>query len=153
MKTPVTFALWALKPLVTLGLVVAFVAAGVGEGSGDSGSGNGVAIAIALVGGFLNVWHYALLKRAAPTLARPEALRTGGGLFGLIRHPMYLGELILGLGLALGVGGGVAVAVWAANAGLVAVLTVLEDRQMARSFGERHRQWCAGTKRLLPGVF
>ena len=44
--------------------------------------------------------HFTILKRANPLLNRPGRLVQNKGLFRWIRHPMYMGEMLLDLGLA-----------------------------------------------------
>lgn len=76
------------------------------------------------------------------------------GLYGLVRHPSYLGGLIayLGFGLALGN--------WLSALALMAITTPLylyriheEDAAMLAAFGDTYRAYSARTKRLIPWVY
>ena len=66
---------------------------------------------VALLGGLIHLYHYLLLKRANKGLDPPQNLVTKGGLFPWLRHPMYLGDLLILSGLLwlhpnnMGVGG------------------------------------------------
>jgi len=76
------------------------------------------------------------------------------GLYGIVRHPSYLGALIayLGLGLALGN--------WLSLAVIIGIVPCLylyriheEDAAMLAAFGDVYRAYCARTKRLIPWVY
>ena len=76
------------------------------------------------------------------------------GLYGLVRHPSYLGALIayLGLGLALGN--------WLSVALIIGIVPCLylyriheEDAAMLAAFGDAYRVYCTRTKRLIPWVY
>jgi protein-S-isoprenylcysteine O-methyltransferase Ste14 len=76
-----------------------------------------------------------------------------GGPFTFVRHPIYLGILLIAIGTA----------VWAptvmvvTGAALVALACDLrgraEERLLVETFGERYREYRARTKRFLPGVY
>lgn len=106
--------------------------------------------ALVLAGAACNLWHYAVLKRGAGELGDPRALVMHGGLFRWIRHPMYVGDLVLAGGLA-------ALAPSALAGGLYAVLAIAivktalcEDAMMRARFGEDFDHWAEGTGLLLP---
>jgi len=76
------------------------------------------------------------------------------GLYGLVRHPSYLGALIsyLGLGLALGN--------WLSLVVIIGIVPCLylyriheEDAAMLAAFGDAYRAYCTRTKRLIPWVY
>lgn len=76
------------------------------------------------------------------------------GPYRFIRHPAYLGYLLMALGLALG---------YSSLAGLIAVPLVLipatifrirvEDKMLAEHFGASFAEYVRKTKRLLPGIW
>jgi protein-S-isoprenylcysteine O-methyltransferase len=76
------------------------------------------------------------------------------GLYGLVRHPSYLGALVayLGFGLALGNWLGLVVII-----GIVPCLYLYriheEDAAMLAAFGDAYRAYCTRTKRLIPWVY
>jgi len=71
-----------------------------------------------------------------------------------IRHPAYLGYLLMSLGITLGY--------WS-MAGLVSILMLLlpslvfrisvEENMLAEHFGKEHRNYSNKTKRLIPGIW
>ena len=83
--------------------------------------------------------------------------RSGGkliehGPYRLIRHPMYLALIVVGLGAAVA---SMQTVSWISWAALVAVLTakaILEERALLRQVPE-YRQYWARTWRFLPGLF
>ena len=76
------------------------------------------------------------------------------GIYGIIRHPAYLGHLasLLGLGLILGNWLGLTVLVVLPLAGLLYRIYV-EERALARHFGHAYREYTSRTKKLLPGIW
>jgi protein-S-isoprenylcysteine O-methyltransferase Ste14 len=75
------------------------------------------------------------------------------GVYGVIRHPSYLGLLVNALGRDL-----------AFRAGVGVLLTVLmippllariraEERLLRMQFGDEYSPYCARTARLLPGLY
>lgn len=138
---------WYAKLFLSL-LVLGFAMRGILLGEG--GPLPLVGQAMALLGGTLNLWHYAILRRRARSLARPVALVTAGGLFRWVRHPMYLGDLMLAAGLG-----------WLSWSPITWILILLylvsimgtareEDRCLALVFGDEFRRWQDTTGLLLP---
>jgi len=76
------------------------------------------------------------------------------GLYGLVRHPSYLGALIAYLGFGLALGNWLSVVV---IIGIVPCLYLYriheEDAAMLAAFGDAYRAYCARTKRLIPWVY
>jgi protein-S-isoprenylcysteine O-methyltransferase Ste14 len=76
-----------------------------------------------------------------------------GGLYGVIRHPSYLGlfVLMLGWGLTFRSGVGVVVAVLS----LVVVLARIgsEERLLSETFGTEYEAYRSRTWRLIPYVY
>ena len=75
-----------------------------------------------------------------------------GGVYGVIRHPSYLGLLVNSLGWGLAFRSGVGV--------LLAALLILpvlariraEERLLRAQFGAEYEAYCARTSRLIPGL-
>lgn len=110
-----------------------------------------------LAGGFIalaglgHVAHGLLLRRGrGDGLPR---LVTEGGLYRLIRHPMYLFDALMALGFLAMSGDAVAAALAAAVCLAVLPLSLREDRELAREFGAAFEDWSAATRRLIPWVF
>jgi len=54
-----------------------------------------------VVFGVINLWHYYLLKCANTDIGKPTVLVSRGGLFRVIRHPMYFADIFIYFGLFL----------------------------------------------------
>jgi protein-S-isoprenylcysteine O-methyltransferase len=76
------------------------------------------------------------------------------GIYGIIRHPAYLGHLasLLGIGLLLGNWVGLAALVLLPLAGILYRIQV-EERVLLRYFGTSYQAYANRTKRLLPGIW
>ncbi len=79
---------------------------------------------------------------------------TSTGLFRFVRHPSYLGLLLVFLAVALHSGNwiGFAAALVPATAALLYRIHVEEAALMA-AFGEQYAAYCRQTKRLIPGLY
>ena len=76
------------------------------------------------------------------------------GLYRWVRHPSYSGLLIsfLGLGLAFGNWLGLALATIPPTAVFLDRIRV-EENALLQELGEPYRDYCAKTKRLVPGLY
>lgn len=76
-----------------------------------------------------------------------------GGPFRVVRHPIYMGLNLLALGTALWVPTAI---VWAACV-LMAIGSDLraraEETLLTQAFGPSYREYCARTKRFVPGAY
>ncbi|MBM4186195.1 MAG: hypothetical protein FJ206_02680 [Gemmatimonadetes bacterium] len=74
------------------------------------------------------------------------------GPYSIVRHPVYLGNLLTWLGLAVSTGVWWAVVLTgAAFAGFYRDIVVHEERFLAGRFGASYGQWAARTPRWVPG--
>jgi protein-S-isoprenylcysteine O-methyltransferase Ste14 len=76
------------------------------------------------------------------------------GIYGVIRHPAYLGHLasLLGMGLVSGNWVSLTVLVVLPLAATLYRIHV-EERLLLRHFGPAYREYISRTKRLLPGIW
>jgi protein-S-isoprenylcysteine O-methyltransferase len=76
------------------------------------------------------------------------------GIYGILRHPAYLGYLasLLGIGLILGNWVSVAALVVLPLGGILYRIHV-EERALLRHFGPAYQEYAGRTKRLLPGIW
>jgi protein-S-isoprenylcysteine O-methyltransferase Ste14 len=76
------------------------------------------------------------------------------GIYGILRHPAYLGHLasLLGIGLILGNWVGLVALTVIPLAGILYRIHV-EERALLRHFGPAYQEYAARTKRLLPGIW
>ncbi|MGY6555085.1 MAG: methyltransferase family protein [Wenzhouxiangella sp.] len=146
---------WCLKVLIGFALIGHFVLLSLSPGVLPPWFSvpYPVFLALVLVGGGCAIWHHLIMKRARRRAAgRPVLVCSGAG-FDRVRHPIYLGDLILYTGFAVYPAtvvslGLLLIAVWA-----IWRQAVREDGEMAASFGEQHAAWRARTGRLWPAVW
>lgn len=71
-----------------------------------------------------------------------------------VRHPSYTGPLLIALGAGLGIGNGLSLALCAVVPPLgMLPRIVVEEAEMNRVLGDRHRSYQARTHRLVPGLW
>jgi protein-S-isoprenylcysteine O-methyltransferase Ste14 len=112
-------------------------------------------VALFAVGGALRVWPVFVLSRRFSGLAaiQPGHALVTDGLYGVIRHPSYLGLLVNTLGWAL-----------AFRSGIGVLLTMLlvppllsriraEEALLQAEFGGAYEAYRSRTRRLIPGVY
>lgn len=76
-----------------------------------------------------------------------------GGLYGMIRHPMYAGYLLQGAGCNLMLGARWSWALMALGAALILVRIFREDHELAALWPEDFAAYRQYVRRLVPGVF
>ncbi|MFZ1120160.1 MAG: isoprenylcysteine carboxylmethyltransferase family protein [Candidatus Binataceae bacterium] len=106
-------------------------------------------------GGLLRLWPvFVLGNRFSGLVAiQPGHTLVTSGVYGVIRHPSYLGLFVNSLGWGLAFRSGVGV--------LLTVLTMLpllariraEERLLRSQFGDEYDAYCARTSRLIPGIY
>jgi protein-S-isoprenylcysteine O-methyltransferase Ste14 len=111
---------------------------------------------VAWAGLLFRVWAVLTLGRSFTTrvMVRAEQPVVTSGPYRLVRHPSYLGLLImfLGLGLALGDLAAAAALVVLPAIGLIRRI-VVEEAALRDGLGESYVQYCSGRARLIPGVW
>ncbi|MFC2079550.1 methyltransferase family protein [Candidatus Bipolaricaulota bacterium] len=80
----------------------------------------------------------------------PEIIREG--VYGIVRHPMYLSEILLGLGLLLFSLSLAAAAVWVLAIGFLHIIARYEERQLLAHFGDDYREYMREVPMWLPSV-
>ncbi|MEP7187492.1 MAG: isoprenylcysteine carboxylmethyltransferase family protein [Rhodanobacter sp.] len=76
------------------------------------------------------------------------------GPYALMRHPSYTGVLMAFLGFALCLGNLAALVLVVVATGAVFSWRIhIEEKVLAQAFGQRWQDYCAGTKRLIPGLY
>jgi protein-S-isoprenylcysteine O-methyltransferase Ste14 len=106
-------------------------------------------------GGVLRLWPVLVLGRRFSGLVaiQPGHSLVTSGIYGVIRHPSYLGLLLNTLGWGLAFRSGVGV--------LLTVLTIVplvariraEERLLRAQFGDEYAAYCARTSRLIPRFY
>ena len=117
--------------------------------------GQRLAGALVIAGGAaLMVWALVYFRswRFRATLDESHELATGGP-FRILRHPIYMGLNLLALGTALWIPTPI---VWAAFV-LMAIGSDLraraEETILQQAFGPAYLEYCARTRRFVPGIY
>ena len=118
-------------------------------------SGQRIVGALVIVAGAaLMVWSLVYFRswRFRAKLDQNHELATGGP-FRLLRHPIYMGLNLLALGSAIWIPSTI---MWAAFV-LMAIGSDLraraEETLLEQAFGSSYREYCARTRRFVPGVY
>jgi protein-S-isoprenylcysteine O-methyltransferase Ste14 len=106
-------------------------------------------------GGALRIWPVFVLGDRFSGLVAIQHGHTlvTSGVYGVIRHPSYLGLLVNSLGWGLAFRSGVGVLLTA-----LLILPLLariraEERLLHKQFGDEYGAYCARTSRLVPGLY
>jgi protein-S-isoprenylcysteine O-methyltransferase Ste14 len=75
------------------------------------------------------------------------------GVYGVIRHPSYLGLLVNSLGWGLAFRSGVGVLLTALITLPLLARIHAEERMLRTQFGDEYDAYCARTSRLVPGLY
>jgi protein-S-isoprenylcysteine O-methyltransferase Ste14 len=149
---------WVLIAFALIGLLAAYLPAytdrqGVWSLDGESVRWLGVALFTA--GGALRIWPVFVLGRRFSGLVaiQPGHTLVTSGIYGVIRHPSYLGLLVNALGWALAFRSGVGI--------LLTALTILpllariraEEALLRTQFRGEYDAYCRRTSRLIPGLY
>lgn len=113
-------------------------------------------LVVACAGMLLRLWAVLTLGRSFTTRVqvRSEQQVVTKGPYRVVRHPSYLGLLVLflGLGFSLGDLASAAALVLLPTIGLVRRIAV-EGAALRTGLGERYVEYSKGRSRLIPGVW
>jgi protein-S-isoprenylcysteine O-methyltransferase Ste14 len=149
---------WVLAAFGVISLLLAYVPAyddrmELWTIDGDAVRWLGVALFAA--GGALRMWPVFVLGRRFSGLVaiqRGHTLVTRG-VYGVIRHPSYLGLLVASLGWALAFRSGLGVLLTALLIPPLIARINAEERLLRSHFGDEYDAYCRRTSRLLPGFY
>lgn len=149
---------WVLVAFIALGFIGAYVPAltdrlEVWTLDGDAVRWLGVGLY--LVGGIVRLVPVFVLGRRFSGLV---AIQTGHtlethGMYGLIRHPSYLGLLLGALGWGLAFRSGAGVLITALNLVPLVARMNAEEALLRSEFGAAYEAYCRRTSRLVPGIY
>ena len=149
---------WVIVALALLGLLAAYLPAYTdrqGFWTLDGEPIRWLGVVLFAAGGALRLWPVFVL---GPRFSGLVAIQPGhtlvtSGVYGVIRHPSYLGLLVnaLGWGLAFRAGVGVLLTVLMIPPLLARIRA--EERLLRSQFGDAYDTYCARTSRLLPGLY
>ena len=149
---------WVLAAFGVIGLLLAYLPAytdrtDVWTLDGDAVRWLGVVLFAA--GGALRIWPVFVLGRRFSGLVaiQPGHTLVTSGVYGIIRHPSYLGLLVGSLGWALAFRSGVGVLLTALTIPPLVARIRAEERLLHTQFGDEYDAYRSRTSRLLPGIY
>jgi protein-S-isoprenylcysteine O-methyltransferase Ste14 len=97
---------------------------------------------------------YLLLKKKGKPTANFEntSLLVTTGIYGLIRHPLYLSVFLLGTGVMLKNPEPVQLILGTVNLVAVYITSRIEENEMITKFGEKYRQYMNKTRMFIPYI-
>jgi protein-S-isoprenylcysteine O-methyltransferase Ste14 len=112
-------------------------------------------VALFAAGGALRIWPVFVLGRRFSGLVaiQPGHTLVTSGVYGLIRHPSYLGLLVNSLGWGLTFRSAVGVLLTALIIPPLLARIRAEERLLRTQFGDEYDAYCARTARLMPGIY
>jgi len=149
---------WVIVAFALIGVLAAYLPAytdreGFWTFDGDAVRWLGVVFFAA--GGALRIWPVFVLGRRFSGLVaiQPGHTLVTGGVYGIIRHPSYLGLLANSLGWALAFRAGVGVLLTALLIPPLLARIHAEERLLRTQFGGEYDTYCRRTSRLIPGLY
>jgi protein-S-isoprenylcysteine O-methyltransferase Ste14 len=151
-------SLIALYACITVGYGVAFAVSYIPYGRLPMGQPFWLVVGAAFVAGGLWIRHSAMVTLAAHFTYQVDIHAdhrlVQEGLYRRIRHPGYLGQLLVFLGI------GLALANWLSIVGLLVPVMVgfawrihVEEAALRARFGEEFDDYCRRTRRLIPWLY
>jgi protein-S-isoprenylcysteine O-methyltransferase Ste14 len=112
-------------------------------------------IGLFAAGGLLRLWPvFVLGDRFSGLVAiQPGHTLVNSGIYGVIRHPSYLGLLVSSLGWGLAFRSGLGVLLTALTVPPLLVRISAEERLLRTQFGDEYDAYRARTSRLIPGLY
>jgi protein-S-isoprenylcysteine O-methyltransferase Ste14 len=112
-------------------------------------------VALFAAGGALRIWPVFVLGRRFSGLVaiQPGHTLVTDGIYGVIRHPSYLGLLVSSLGWALAFRSVVGVLLTALLLPPLIARIRAEERLLRSQFGAEYDAYCRRTSRLIPGLY
>jgi protein-S-isoprenylcysteine O-methyltransferase Ste14 len=106
-------------------------------------------------GGALRIWPVFVLGRRFSGLVaiQPGHTLVTSGVYGVIRHPSYLGLLVSTLGWGFAFRSGIGVLLTALIIPPLLARISSEERLLRTQFGVEYEAYCARTSRLIPGLY
>jgi protein-S-isoprenylcysteine O-methyltransferase Ste14 len=149
---------WVLAAFGILGLLSAFLPAYTERREFWTFDGDAVrwlGVVLFAGGGALRLWPVFVLGRRFSGLVaiQPGHELVTGGIYGVIRHPSYVGLFVSSLGWALTFRSGVGVLLTLMMIPPLIARIRAEERLLRAQFGEAYDAYRARTSRLIPGVY
>jgi protein-S-isoprenylcysteine O-methyltransferase Ste14 len=149
---------WVLAAFGLIGLLLAYLPAYTDRTDfwtldGDAVRWLGVVLFVA--GGALRIWPVFVLGRRFSGLVaiQPGHTLVTGGVYGVIRHPSYLGLLVGSLGWAVAFRSALGVLLTALLIPPLVARIAAEERLLRTQFGDEYDAYRSRTSRLIPGIY
>jgi protein-S-isoprenylcysteine O-methyltransferase Ste14 len=149
---------WVLAAFGVIGLLLAYLPAYTDRTEVWTLDGDAIrwlGVGLFAVGGALRIWPVFVLGRRFSGLVaiQPGHALVTSGVYGVIRHPSYLGLLVNSLGWALAFRSGVGVLLTAFTIPPLIARIHAEERLLRTQFGNEYDAYRSRTSRLLPGIY
>ena len=149
---------WVLAAFGLIGLLLAYVPAYTDRTDFWTLNGDAVrwlGVVLFAVGGALRIWPVFVLGRRFSGLVaiQPGHTLVTSGIYGVIRHPSYLGLLVGSLGWALAFRSTLGVLLTALLIPPLVARIGAEERLLRTQFGDEYDAYRSRTSRLIPGIY
>jgi len=149
---------WVLPVFGVLGVLSAFLPAytdRIDFWTLDGDTVHWIGVALYALGGIVRLWPVFMLGNRFSGLVaiQPGHKLVTTGIYSIIRHPSYLGLLIIALGWGLAFRSSIGVILAALN--LVPLIGRIraEEKLLASEFGAEYEAYRARTSKIVPGVY
>jgi protein-S-isoprenylcysteine O-methyltransferase Ste14 len=149
---------WVIAVFTVIGLLEAFLPAW-SDREGiwiiDGHAIRWLGVALFALGGAIRLWPvFVLGNRFSGLVAiQPGHRLVTNGIYGVIRHPSYLGFLVGSLGWGLAFRSGIGILLAALLIPPLLARIKAEERLLQSQFGAEYEAYCARTWRLTPGLY
>ena len=149
---------WVLAAFAVIGLLMAYLPAYTDRKEFWTFDGDAVrwlGVVLFAAGGALRIWPAFVLGRRFSGLVaiQPGHTLVMSGIYGVIRHPSYLGLLVSALGWALAFRSGVGVLLAALLIPPLLARIRAEETLLRAQFGNEYDAYRSRTSRLVPGIY
>jgi len=149
---------WVLAAFGLIGLLMAYLPAYTDRKEFWTLDGDAIrwiGVALFAAGGVMRIWPVFVLGHRFSGLVaiQPGHTLVTSGVYGVIRHPSYLGLLVSSLGWALAFRSGVGVLLTALMIPPLVARMRAEEALLHTQFGGEYDAYCRRMSRLIPGVY
>lgn len=149
---------WVLVAFGLIGLALGYLPAytdRIGWWTLDGAAVRWLGVVLFAVGGGLRIWPvFVLGSRFSGLVAiQPGHTLVTSGIYGVVRHPSYLGALVIPLGWSLAFRSGVGILLTALLIAPLIARIHAEEALLHSQFGAEYGDYCARTSRMIPGVY
>jgi protein-S-isoprenylcysteine O-methyltransferase Ste14 len=149
---------WVIAALSLIGVLAAFLPALTDRKEFWTLDGDAIrwlGVVLFAAGGALRLWPVFMLGNRFSGLVaiQPGHTLVTSGVYGVIRHPSYLGLLVNSLGWALAFRSGVGLLITALIIPVILTRIRAEERLLLAQFGGEYDAYRARTSRLIPGLY